>query len=415
MKNEFTNPVNSAAKNPVNNSVKILIVIMASLLFQSCSKTRMSFENKDVGVTTTGIPTNSKLTCIKEHYNQPNVELSQKLDLLFVTDTSGSLDTERNAIATGIGNFISQLSTNADYQIAVTLAHGPKSARFGQLYKAATEPTVLRSKELSIADIRSHLLKKLTTIQTDYDTDGGEAGLLSLNKALESARLDEIRTQNNFFRQDAVLAIVFISDENDICAVYPAGVTRKYDPNGKELPAFNNYCKNKIDANSVYNRLLAVQGANPLLVSAIIYTDKNTVPAGDENEIGYGYTDIVNLANGKMVDIASTSNIPSGLADIGKEAAVKMTLRTDYILSYLHVDKTTIEAEVDSVKVPYSFDENNNLLRLITQIGQANSKVVLSYCLDPNAAIEQISPVPISKLAQANPNTFIPKIEVMNK
>lgn len=404
-------------KNRFNIALKVMVVLMTSIIYQGCGKARMTFENKDDTVTGTSIPTgtNTKLTCIKEHYDQPNVELSKKLDLLFVTDTSGSLDVERNAVATGIGNFISQLPANADYQIAVTLAHGPKSNYYGRLYKADSEPTVLRSKEHSVTEIRSHLLKKLMTIQTDSDTDGGEAGLLSLNKALDSTRLEEIRSEHDFFRKDAVLAIVFVSDENDICAVYPSGITRVLDPNGKELPAFNKYCKNKVDANTVYSRLLAVQGVNPLLVSAIAYTNQETVPKKGENEIGYGYIDIVKLANGKMVDIALANNIPDGLADIGKEAGIKMSLRTDYILSYLNVDKTTIEAEVDSVKVPYSFDESNNLLHLLSDAGKPNSKVVLSYCLTLNAAVELNKSTPTSKLVQSNPKTFIPEIEVLNK
>lgn len=391
-----------------------LVIVMAFVILQSCQKSRMSFENLDTGVAGLGGPASENLTCIKEHYYQPNQELTKKIDILFVTDTSGSLNAERNAVANGIGNFISQLSSSADYQIAVTLAHGPRSSRSGQLYKAGTEPMVLRSKELSVADIRTHLVKKLTTTKGDSDTDGGEAGLLSLNKALESARLDEIRSQHDFFRKDAALAIVFVSDENDICAVYPSGVTRVFDPDDKELPAFNNYCKNKVDASTVYDRLETVQGINPLLVSAIVYANTATVPSGGENEFGYGYSDIVKLANGTMVDIAA-NDIPTGLADIGKEAAIKMILRTDYILSYLNVNESTISAAVDNANVQFSFDKGKNLLRLLSNVGKANSTVVLSYCLDPNAPVKQITAKPMSKLAQINPGVFIPVIEIIKQ
>lgn len=391
-----------------------LVLLTAFAILQGCGRTRMSFANTDTGVAGLGLPANEKLTCIKEHYYQPNQELTKKLDILFVTDTSGSLDTERSAIANGIGNFISQLSSTADYQIAVTLAHGPKSSRFGQLYKAGTEPTVLRSKELSISNIRTHLEKKLTSIQTDADTDGGEAGLLSLNKAMDAVRLAEIRAAHGFFRNDAALAIVFVSDENDICAVYPAGVTRVYDPEGKELPAFNNYCKDKLNASTVYSRLLDIQGANPLLLSAIVYSNKATVVKAGENEFAYGYSDIVGLANGKMVDIAA-NDIPTGLADIGKAAALKMTLRTDYKLSYLNVDESTITAEVDSVKSKFSFDAGNNLLRLLSNTGKADSKVVLSYCLDINSTATLAKPTTMSKIQTDNTAAFVPKIEVFTK
>ena len=398
----------------VRYAFNTLVLLSAFAIVQGCGKTRMSFENLDAGVAGLGTPTGEKLTCIKEHYIQPNQELTKKLDILFVTDTSGSLNTERSAIATGIGNFISQLSSSADYQIAVTLAHGPKSSRFGQLYKAGNEPTVLRSKELTVSNIRTHLQKKLTNIQTDSDTDGGEAGLLSLNKAMDATRLAEIRQQHGFFRSDAALAIVFVSDENDLCAVYPAGVTRVYDPEGKEIPAFNNYCKNKVDAGSVYSRLLEVQGVNPLLLSAIMYSDKTTVVKAGENEFGYGYSDIVALADGKMVDIAA-NDIPTGLANIGKAAALKMSLRTDYKLSYLNVDEATITAEVDSVKAQFSFDGGNNVLRLLSNTGKADSSVVLSYCLDSNSAVTLAKVNPMSKMQTDFPAAFVPKIEIVAK
>lgn len=411
--------MNQTTNSSAKSAVKALAIITAFVVLQGCGVTRMSFLNQDAAVNGTGTPTGNpggdKLTCIKEHYYQPTTALTKKLDILFVTDTSGSLNAERGAIATAIGNFISQLASNADYQIGVTLSHGPKSSRFGQLYKAGTEPTVLRSSELSLTDIRTHLVKKLTTVVEDSDTDGGEASLLSLNKALDSTRLAEIRMNNNFFRTDAALAIVFVSDENDICAVYPSGVTRVIDPDGKELPAFDSYCKNKVTVKSVYDRLLAVQGLNPLLVSAIVYANKATVPSGGENEFGYGYSEIVSLASGTMVDIAA-NNIPAGLADIGKAAVAKMSLRTDYTLSYLNVDKSTITAEVDAVQVTHSFDEASNLLRLLTTAGKADSKVVLSYCLVPNSPVKHIKPdAGLSKIAIDNPSTFIPKIEVVNQ
>ena len=332
----------------INTTLRTAVTLAtAVLVFQGCSKTKMTFINAD-DVTVSGSSDPNNLTCIKEHYNQPTTELTKKLDLLFVTDTSGSLDSERRAVANGIGNFISQLPSTADYQVAVALAHGPVSLHYGQLYKSGSEPTVLRSKELSITDIRNYLVSKLTNTRTDNDTDGGEAGLLSLSNALSDTRLAEIRSQHNFFRPDAALAIIFVSDENDICAVYPSGVTRVYDPDKKELPAFDKYCKNQVDAASVYDRLLDVQGVNPLLVSAIVYSDNATLVRSGENEFGYGYSDIVRLANGKMVDMAA-NNIPAGLADIGKAAAIKMNLRSDYTLSYLNVDVSSIKAEVDNV------------------------------------------------------------------
>lgn len=149
-------------------------------------------------------------SCYLERYTQPIAPQSPKVDLLFVTDSSGSLDAEKTNLADGIDAFVAELPANTNYRIAVMLAHGSKSKYSGALFKAKTEPTVLNSQSMSLATIRSNLKTKLLNTADDSYSDGGEEGLYSLNLAMDPAPLAASQAKG-FFRSDATLAVVFAS------------------------------------------------------------------------------------------------------------------------------------------------------------------------------------------------------------
>src|SRR5207253_9162883 len=99
---------------------------------------------------------------------------------LFVVQTSDSIVPERAAIVAGIEGFIQSLPAGADFNIAVMLSHGSTSAHSGTLFQVATEPVVLKSSELTNAQIQTYLNTKLTNVIADPDSGGGEEGMFSL-------------------------------------------------------------------------------------------------------------------------------------------------------------------------------------------------------------------------------------------
>src|SRR3954464_13220750 len=125
--------------------------------------------------------------------------------------------------------------------------------------------------------------------------------MFSINHGVSDPGLLAKNRKYGFFRADAALAVVFISDENDICAKYPAGVTPVPDSWGIEPKAFKMFCGG-ITAEGVYSQLKKLQGDRPLAIGAIIYTGETAVPKGIQNEIGYGYTDMVRVGNGVAID-----------------------------------------------------------------------------------------------------------------
>lgn len=286
------------------------------------------------------------------------IQSSQSIDLLFVTDTSASLANDKAKIAAGIDAFVASLSPKTDYQIAVMPAHGSRGLSPGALWKYRNNPYVLSSKTMSLSQIQKALYENLVEAPQDYYADGGEEGLYSLNRSMDQGKLDVIRAKG-FFRPNAALAVVFISDENDICAIYPAGVKRVPDPEGLEIPAFKRDCAG-ITPSSVFQRLLQLQNGRPLIVSGVLYNDLKTVPhQGGQDEYGYGYMDLISLGGGVSVDIAK-GNFAAGLAQIGEFSAKQMQSTVDFKLANSPVDPNSILVTLRNSSAHSSDDDDDH-------------------------------------------------------
>lgn len=377
-----------------NISIYTMTLVLSGILLQGCSEVEFSankpLQNPTGGNGVVQVDNDDpgcNDNCWKEEYTQRVKQATTKLDILFVTDTSGSLDAERAGVADGIKNFVGQLSPNIDFNIGVMLAHGSTSTYAGRLYKTDyNEPLVLKSKELNIDTIKTYLRKKLTVVKTDNDSDGGEEGLFSTARALKTGYKEDI-INAGIFRSDAALAVVYISDENDICARYPQGVTPVVDPDGKEAPAFVRDCED-VTAAGVYAQLKSLKGTLPLTIGGVIYTGQNAIPAGGENEIGYGYTDIIALNNGISVDMAGL-NISGGLTNIGAQTNGQINYLTEFQLKHTGVDVNSIKVYVNGVKVNHTYVAETNTVHIQLSDCISGSKIVIEYCLeeeDPNSS-----------------------------
>lgn len=316
--------------------------------------------------------------CYTDSFNQPTAKVG-KLDILFVTDTSGSLDVERAAIADGIDSFVAGLSNDVDYNIAVMLGHGSRSSYKGKLYQqVATEPAVL-TKSMGLTTIRTILKNKLTKVAVDTYSDGGEEGLYSLFQGVTTPALLTQSQTAGFFRPDAALAVVFISDENDICAVYPAGVTPVVDTNNNEVPSKALDCGG-ITPDTVYAKLKELKGDKPVLISSVIYVAGKPVPVGGENEIGYGYLEATQLSKGLSVYLGGTNTeIANGLGDIGKLADSQLTLILKHTLANTGTP-SSVGVKVDGKDSLFNYDSVTREVNLL-EPGGSGSLVDINYCI----------------------------------
>jgi hypothetical protein len=309
--------------------------------------------------------------CFLEEFPR-STQTSQSLDLLFVVDTSGSMTNKRSLLAEGIENFVSQLSPQTDLRIAVMPAHGSRGSHSGALFKYRSNPHVLSNQTMSMSQIRNALYQNMVQAPDDYNAGGGEEGLYSLYRSMDNGKINAIRAQG-FYRKDAALAVVFVADENDICARYPAGVTRVPDPSGIEAEAFQRDCRG-VDQNTVYQRLQAMQNGRPLIVSGVVYNDLATVPknTGGEDEYGYGYMDLIQLAHGVSVDIAK-GNYNEGLAQIGQFASQKMQPTVDFKLANSPVNPSSIMVTLRSSSAHSDDDDSKGACSCHKEDGENGS------------------------------------------
>ncbi|OFZ70287.1 MAG: hypothetical protein A3K03_01820 [Bdellovibrionales bacterium RIFOXYD1_FULL_44_7] len=247
------------------------------------------------------------------------------------------------------------------------------------MWKHGHHPAVLDSKKYSLSEIRAHLKYLVSHVSGDWYGDGGEEGLYSLLRGFDHGPLTSSRAKG-FFREDAALAVVFVSDENDICAQYPEGVTRVYDPDRLELGAYRRDCAG-VTPVGVLDAIKRVQGDRPYVISGIVYNNHATYPRDGENEYGYGYLDLISLAHGLSVDMA-LGNYSQGLAAIGEMVTKKIQLQTEFSLSQTDIDVSTIEVFVDGLPSQYSYAADTNRLYL-QDPGRPGSVVEISYCLNP--------------------------------
>ncbi len=170
-----------------------------------------------------------------------------KIDILFVIDNSWSMRYEQGKLGDGFKNFIAQLK-GLDWRIGITTTDGSKSnhyldnenvtgdaspelvianwrdGRLAYLYGAGLWATdKLGSKPKyhyltpNIKDVQKVFSKNIRRKELDSEF---EQGIYTTYRAIERAvanngNVKENRILNEFFRKDAALAVVVISDEDD--------------------------------------------------------------------------------------------------------------------------------------------------------------------------------------------------------
>ncbi|MBL7663506.1 MAG: hypothetical protein JNM93_00120 [Bacteriovoracaceae bacterium] len=369
----------------------------------------IAFANQEDGTTPQPAP-----SCYVQTYRpQPDL-INRKIDILLVTDTSRSIEPERAKIAEGLKTFVEFLPVNADYRVAQLLAVTGKNSgqlfemeldtkgsrhqsywhKFKDKYKKNKPPKkyVLRSDELTIDEIQQYLEDSIEDTYRQGFFQSGEMGLYSLQEALKPSNIAKIKSQG-FFRDDAALMVVFISDENDICAQYPVGVTPASDPFKLEQKVKQKYCSN-VTAQNIYSNLQNLKQDKPLVVGGVLYDENSTLPTkaikfkhehwkkhlNAQNEIGYGYLDLIRLANGINIQLDS-GEYGDGLTRLGRLATTTEIASNSFQLTSNKVDGTTITVEVDDAAQNFTYDQGLQIVTL-DEPRDNLSIAVVEYCDD---------------------------------
>ena len=304
--------------------------------------------------------------CYVDQYAPDEADVVRDLDIIIVPDTSTSLKEEREDIAQGFDYFLNAIPEEVNVRVGVVLAHSDKSPKSGVLFQRDDEPLVLDTQAQTMDDLLFGLNQKLKSPAGDGRSDGGEMGLLSLEKALNinSQHLKD----NGLLRDNASLLVVFIADEQDICFEYPDHIIPVEDKQKKEPKAKQDFCMDAdgnlaITPQSTFEAIKNAAGDRPMVVGGVIYTSLDTMPVSGENEIGYGYREVVELAGGINVDLASGDYGP-GLERLGTMARAAVKAESVFNLKSTNLDQDSFNITVDGQEVAYSYVAETNQIEL---------------------------------------------------
>lgn len=313
-----------------------------------------------------------------------------KLDILLVVDTSGSMSEELQRVSDQFSAVVDAIQGSfpyLDYRIATLLAHSSGN-NVGKLWNpnGCAGPVLSGNVATDFnAEVKPELQCILNQFQQDPHPDhNGEAAFYSLMKAT-GPNLSSIRAQG-FFRPDAALSVIFIADENEICHVPPDHTSNGSSSEDREMTyRAGSECDGMTPAN-VYQRLVSIQGGEPLTVGAAVdlRTWRRSYGLGYVGDPDTGFKGIVELAgeHGLKTSLSnSSSEMSQNLRELGEAAASGLAKVTRYSVP---ADLMQIHSvEMNGVPVQeYVFTPNSGYVDVpAAALGDAGDLIQINYCL----------------------------------
>lgn len=266
-------------------------------------------------------------------------------DVLFVVDNSCSMDAEQASLGSNLGAFLTYARSQAiDYQIAVTTTD-----RYTEQGRFVGNPRIITPATPN----QDAIFRQMVTLGTFGASD--EAGLEAAYLALTDPNLSG--TNAGFLRQDAALAIIVVSDEED--------------SSPRNVPFYQNF-------------FLSIKGASnsaQFSFSAVI-TPPGNCPTGATE--GNRYISVAQ-ATGGVIESICTANWGTTLANIG---LATFGLRRRFALSSQPVP-STIAVSVNGVADPsvtptgqvhWRYDgPSNSVVFEQTAVPPSNATIEITY------------------------------------
>jgi len=150
---------------------------------------------------------NYSVGILSDKSNELNVATVKKVDVLFVVDNSGSMKEEQANLAQRVSSFVSKVA-GMDWRAAVTTTDLNKENGKLLPIKNMTNQYFVDSG----MDTATAQLNLGATIQMGTNGSSAEQGIAATYNAVVKSG---IAPNNSFFRADAALAVIVISDENE--------------------------------------------------------------------------------------------------------------------------------------------------------------------------------------------------------
>lgn len=234
--------------------------------------------------------------------------VSPKVDILWVIDNSGSMREEQDAIALNMGNFLQYfIGSGLDWHIGVITTDTDNQAQNGKLRSVLGYRYVEPANLLS-ADLLPYM------VQVGISGSGDERGLFAANNFFTTPSPQHVTANQGFYRDDAALHVIVISDENDLSS--DVGLSR-----------------------TEFINLLQTRKADPeipVTFSSIVGPPGGCRGANGDAAHGSEYIAVTNAVGGIFQSICTEDWAPV-LDQLGLLAA---SLRTEYFLTELPVPGT---------------------------------------------------------------------------
>lgn len=347
----------------------------------------------------------------REAWIQHATLANPKVDLLFVIDTSQSMIEEIAAVKNALESFAqTQIDRGIDLCAAVLKAEA-FSGQDGKITSAINDKSqykVVCLKNLSKFNFLYYLGENLSV---PLVSSLGEAGLYAFKESFSNPTIFKQNKSYGFFRDDATLAVLFISDENDI-STSPTPTNPNlscfkfnylFSPNGPSTYEDTSTCAESNVRATFYSKLnpqtgvyeliwgpqevlsaaLKFQGSLPFYAGVVGYQYSPSFVESSQNQIAYGYNEFVTLAGGDHVDMSLVFNsktFKEAFVNFGKQIATTASLQTTFDLSAPACEKT-IRIFVDNKELSDFIILNNTRVRIrnARDAGQEGSNITIEY------------------------------------
>ncbi|MDO9181741.1 MAG: hypothetical protein Q7U04_05005 [Bacteriovorax sp.] len=262
---------------------------------------------------------------------------ARAVDILWVVDNSGSMADNQNSLATNFNHFIGQfLDENIDFKMAFTTTDGTPSKNGKMIGDSSLLTSAFAKKDkVAFEDNFSKMVK------VGINGSGKEQGLKTASSFLDLY-------SQTYLRQDAYLAVVFISDEED---------------------------QSEALVNAYLSRLQSVK-INKGMVKAYSIVTQIKPKGGYGETIGSRYNEISLATGGKISDI--TDDFSATLKDIGG-SIVKLV--DSFALAEVPYDDTiTVFVNGTQLNAGWSYDALSHSLKFNENaIPSENAKIEVHY------------------------------------
>ena len=286
--------------------------------------------------------------------------LKPQVDVLWVIDNSCSMAEEQATLVNNFNYFISYfLDSQLDWHIGVTstdMTAGEVPGNHG----------ILRSVgEIKFIDENTPNPVETFNQMASLGTSGSgtEAGIAAAYGAI--AVHNGCEHNKDFYREDATLSIITISDENDY----------SIDPSLNEFISWLSNLKEDIEDVS-YSSIVCL---DPALLNGY-YCGTTTL---SQPSVGTDYISVTNAVGGILWDVREYDWAPV-LDELGLQAA---GLKSEYFLTEVPVIETLdvyVQEDEDTVysfkrDIDYIYSQTRNSITFITYIPPQHSKVNIEY------------------------------------